>query len=83
MQIPLSGGFQLIERSLNLLNNYQRRKGILPLQVYKRQVKVVENIGWVTCELTNNSSKKKHGSSTQIFCKSKGSWRIIHDHFSK
>ena len=82
MADKISGGFDLVERTLTVLNEYHRSKEFLPLKAYNRKVNVVGDVGWVTCELTNNSSKTKHGSTTQIFCRSKSKWKIMHDHFS-
>lgn len=83
MADSISGDFKILERSLNIINKYQKRKGILPIKAINKQIEVIDNIGWVICELTNNSAKTKHGLSTQIFSNQKSNWKIIHDHFSE
>ncbi len=76
------------EQSLRIMPKYLARKECLekiklrPLRVKKRKTEVLDDVGWILCELRAHSQKRKYGILTQIFKRNGTDWKIVHHHFS-
>jgi len=82
------GDRKKFEQSLHVIPKYLAKKECLekiklrPLKVKERKTVVLEDIGWILCELIAHSQKRKYGILTQIFKRNGTDWKIVHHHFS-